>query len=70
MDDKAFIMLDAIRRGGWSEIEDHAEWLSALKTIRWIADTAEGPVLTSEGRHALEEMNASRRQQRRAGGHA
>jgi hypothetical protein len=69
MDDKAFFMLDAIKRGGWSEIEDHAEWLSALKTIRWIAETAEGPVLTSEGRQALDEMSASRRQ-KRANGHA
>ncbi|QUD90449.1 hypothetical protein [Phenylobacterium montanum] len=68
MDDKAYFMLDAVKRGGWSEIEDHAEWISALKTIRWITESAQGPVLTSEGRHALDEMSAHRRQ--RASGRA
>ena len=61
MDDKAFFVLDAIKRGGWSDIQDHAEWLSALKTIRWIAETTDGPVLTPDGRQALEEMSVSRR---------
>ena len=69
MDEKAYFMLDAIQRGGWSKIEDHAEWLSALKTIRWIAETAQGPVLTSEGRQALDEMSLSRRR-KPANGHA
>jgi ribosomal protein S19E (S16A) len=69
MDDKAFFMLEAINRGGWCEIEDYAEWLNALKTIRWIAETADGPVLTAEGRQALDDMSTNRRH-RQTSGHA
>jgi hypothetical protein len=32
------------------------DWVQAMKTIRWVAQTGSGLVLTSDGRCALEDM--------------
>jgi hypothetical protein len=56
MTNDAFRVLDAIDRRAVDELVASGDWVQAMKTIRWVAQTGSGLVLTSDGRCALEDM--------------
>ncbi len=61
MDADAFVVLEAIGRGGRADSPDSQRWIEAFKTIRWVVEGREGPILTSEGRRARDQMALERR---------
>lgn len=61
MQDQAFAVLDAIRRGFAAELAAHEAWVAAFQTIRWAQRTEDGWVLTPAGRQALDDMRRTRR---------
>lgn len=60
MQEQAYAVLTAIRRGDADRLSAHQGWLEALQTIRWALVTEEGVALTDEGRQALEDMDRAR----------
>ena len=61
MDSQAFAVLEAISRGACAEGPDSQRWIDAFKTIRWVVEGREGPVLTPEGRLARDQIAMERR---------
>jgi hypothetical protein len=58
MDREAYQVLEALGRGAHDELAGRERWIDAFKTIRWVVDSDKGPVLTSEGRHARDQLAA------------
>jgi hypothetical protein len=56
MDREAYLMLDAIGRGGLGDMADRDRWIDAFKAIRWVVEGVDGPILTAEGRHARDRI--------------
>jgi hypothetical protein len=56
MMDKAFQVLDAIRRDDAADLAGLDEWIGAFRTICWAVDTDAGVRLTQAGRQAYDEM--------------
>jgi hypothetical protein len=61
MNADAFAVLEAINRGARVEIPDAARWVAAFKTIRWVVEGQDGPILTPDGRRARDQMALERR---------
>ena len=61
MDSEAFAVLEAISRGARADLRDGARWVEAFKTIRWVVEGVNGPILTPEGRRARDQMALERR---------
>ena len=51
-------MLEALAAGAHDELAGRERWIDAFKTIRWVVESDKGPVLTSEGRHARDQLAA------------
>ena len=60
MDAEAFAVLEAISRGARAD-QGGARWVEAFKTIRWVVEGVNGPILTAEGRRARDQMALERR---------
>jgi hypothetical protein len=58
MDREAYQVLEALGRGAHDELAGRERWIDAFKAIRWVVDSDKGPVLTSEGRHARDQLAA------------
>jgi hypothetical protein len=58
MDREAYQVLEALGRGAHGELAGRERWIDAFKTIRWVVESDNGPVLTSEGRHARDQLAA------------
>lgn len=56
LDNEAFEVLHAIACGAANGFDDGARWVEAFRTIRWVAQSTEGLVLTAEGRAAHEDI--------------
>jgi hypothetical protein len=58
--DEAFRVLDMIARG--SEVDPAADerWIQAFMTIRWVARSPKGFILTAEGRQGHADLAAGR----------
>jgi hypothetical protein len=56
MDEEAYKVLDAICRSKSIDPDDHARWINAFKTIRWVVQTSSGLAVTPEGRIARDEF--------------
>jgi hypothetical protein len=67
MDEEAYQVLDAICRSASIDPDDHARWINAFKTIRWVVQTNAGLAVTPEGRQARDEFAARRREQKTTG---
>ena len=61
MDADAFVVLEAVARGVRADGPDSDRWIEAFKTIRWVVEGLDGPMLTAEGRRARDEMALERR---------
>jgi len=61
MNADAFAVLEAISRGARADLPDGARWVEAFKTIRWVVEGTNGPILTPEGRRARDQMALERR---------
>lgn len=60
-DADAFVVLEALGRGARAEGPDTQRWIEAFKTIRWVVESRDGPILTAEGRRARDQMALERR---------
>ena len=61
MNADAFAVLEATSRGARADVPDGERWIDAFKTIRWVVEGANGPILTPEGRRARDQMALERR---------
>jgi hypothetical protein len=61
MNADAFAVLEAISRGARADLADGERWIEAFKTIRWVVEGTNGPILTPEGRRARDQMALERR---------
>jgi hypothetical protein len=61
MERDAFDLLRQIATGAPLDAALRDQWLDALQTIRWVCETDEGSLLTSEGREAVASFLALRR---------
>ena len=56
----AFVRI-ALRHGLDADLADGERWIEAFKTIRWVVEGTNGPILTPEGRRARDQMALERR---------
>jgi hypothetical protein len=60
MNEDAFVVLEALGRGARARTSDDRRWIEAFKTIRWVVEGENGPILTAEGRRARDQMALDR----------
>lgn len=53
---EAYEALEAIRLGELWRLEAHGQWLSAFRTCQWVAEAERGPILTTAGASACEDL--------------
>jgi hypothetical protein len=56
MNREAYQVLEALGRGAHDELAGRERWIDAFKAIRWVVESDKGPVLTSEGRQARDQL--------------
>jgi len=59
--DDAYFALDAIYRDATASLDGIDEWVHAFTTVKWVAKTQSGVVLTLSGREAYNEMSRDRK---------